>query len=241
MIAETNSYRSLEVYAWLNPHLALNVDWNTAWRVARSQWECDRLRRLDQVAAEPCRLARTGTTSASQRSDGERDRLCARTTARRACRCAILSASFAASRARRNRRRFAMSSASPERETLADSSSEPNAAVNLLNAMQQASRPVKLGDLGLIGEAMFCERLIDDHCEPESIVYRKAEIEHGGVPYVIEVAFGYRHRLLTKPYGRRSSRASTSPRPSAARRSVYASVWSTPAFDGDDPVTVFAH
>jgi hypothetical protein len=58
--------------------------------------------------------------------------------------------------------------------------------------MQGASRPVKLGDLGMVGEAHLRDRLIEDGCAPHSIAYRKAEIVHDGVPYVIEVAFGYR-------------------------------------------------
>ena len=40
--------------------------------------------------------------------------------------------------------------------------------------------------------------LVADGCDPDSLVYRKAEIEHDGLPYVIEVAFGYRP-TTTKP------------------------------------------
>ena len=79
-----------------------------------------------------------------------------------------------------------------ERETLADYFERPNAAARLLKAMRAASRPIKLADLGLIGEAHIRDRLIEDYCAPNSIVYRKAEVEHDGVPYVIEVAFGFR-------------------------------------------------
>ena len=65
-----------------------------------------------------------------------------------------------------------------------------NAALKLLTAMRERSRPVKPNDLGVIGADHLMERMLDDGCV--SIVYRKPEIEHDGLPYMIEVAFGYR-------------------------------------------------
>ena len=44
----------------------------------------------------------------------------------------------------------------------------------------------------MIGEDHLRRRLSHDGCDLESIVYRQAEVEDGGLPYVIEVAFGYR-------------------------------------------------
>jgi hypothetical protein len=67
----------------------------------------------------------------------------------------------------------------------------------LLEEMKAASRPVRANDLGIIGEA----HLIWVSDEPELGRYRKVEIEADGVPYLIEVAFGYRppddnHRIM---------------------------------------------
>ena len=78
-----------------------------------------------------------------------------------------------------------------ERETLRDYFERGDRAVDLLfGAMKRSSRPVKPRDLGVIGQAHLTERLQDDGCR--GIVYRKHEIELDGLPYVIEVAFGYR-------------------------------------------------
>ena len=80
-----------------------------------------------------------------------------------------------------------------ERETLRDYFERGDRAIAaLIEAMRNASRPVKPRHLGVIGQDHLTERLIEDNCEAGSIVYRKAEIELDGLPYVIEVAFGYR-------------------------------------------------
>jgi hypothetical protein len=83
-----------------------------------------------------------------------------------------------------------------ERETLRDFFERDNIPA-LLVAMQNASRQVKPRDLGVIGQAHLTERLQDDGCDLHSIVYRKAEMELDGLPYVIEVAFGYRGDLYS--------------------------------------------
>jgi DNA topoisomerase VI subunit B len=79
-----------------------------------------------------------------------------------------------------------------ERETLAEFYQRPVAVRRLLATMQAQARPVKPRDLGVIGEDHLMADLIGDGCDEDSIVYRKTEFEHDGLPYVIEVAFGYR-------------------------------------------------
>jgi DNA topoisomerase VI subunit B len=78
------------------------------------------------------------------------------------------------------------------RETLADFYARPGAALALLTALRASSRPVKPRDLGVIGAAHLQARMVEQGCAEDSVVYRKAEIEHNGTPYMIEVAFGYR-------------------------------------------------
>ena len=69
--------------------------------------------------------------------------------------------------------------------------------------MRDRSRPVKPRDLGVIGRDHLMERMIEDDCDPNSFVYRKREIEHDGLPYVIEAAFGYRSGDDEAEYGLR--------------------------------------
>ena len=125
-----------------------------------------------------------------------------------------------------------------ERETLAEFFERDNAATRLLAAMQGASRPVKLGDLGMVGEAHLRDRLIEDGCAPNGIAYRKAEIVHDGAPYVIEVGFGFRP---DSQYGRDVIEGfNFAPAIGDSPFQLEARLASLDV-DADDPVTVFAH
>ena len=79
----------------------------------------------------------------------------------------------------------------------------PMRRVKLLVAMRRSSRPVKPRDLGVIGEDHLSGVCSTTAAIWNSIVYRKAEIEHDGLPYVIEVAFGYREDDAERRAGRR--------------------------------------
>jgi hypothetical protein len=61
----------------------------------------------------------------------------------------------------------------------------------LLDAMRKQSRPIKPRDLGIIGEAHLRAKFESAGAAPESFSYKRAEIEHDGVPYLAEAAFGY--------------------------------------------------
>ena len=229
---EDSLFSLVETYAWLNPHLALDVKWNTGvgedarshhwdWEATDTGWNkwlpsmpssahwYDVERLNTQMANEIAYAQDHRTPCPSVRDFVAQFRGLKGTQTQAAIRDALGVA---------------------ERETLADYFERPNAAARMLKAMRAMSRPVKLGDLGLIGEAHLRDRLIDDDCAPNSIVYRKAEIEHDGVPYVIEVAFGFRpdpdepshglrvarglqlrpgHRRLAVPTGGDDWRAST--------------------------------
>jgi hypothetical protein len=124
-----------------------------------------------------------------------------------------------------------------ERETLAGFYQRDGAAERLLAAMRAVSRPVKPRDLGVIGEDHLAAHLVEVGCEEGSIVYRKAEFEHDGLPYVIEVAFGYR--------------GDEDPRRVAEGFNFAPAIGGSPFrlaerlenldLDSHDPVTVFAH
>ena len=61
----------------------------------------------------------------------------------------------------------------------------------LLSEMQKQSRPIKARDLGIIGEAHLRAKFQSAGAAPESFTHKKSEIEHAGVPYLAEAAFGY--------------------------------------------------
>jgi DNA topoisomerase VI subunit B len=61
----------------------------------------------------------------------------------------------------------------------------------LLDAMRKQSRPVKPRDLGIIGEAHLRAKFESAGAAAESFSYKRSEIEHDGVPYLAEAAFGY--------------------------------------------------
>jgi DNA topoisomerase VI subunit B len=68
---------------------------------------------------------------------------------------------------------------------------EAGRASALLDAMRKQSRPIKPRDLGIIGEAHLRAKFESAGAAPESFNYKKSEIEHDGVPYLAEAAFGY--------------------------------------------------
>jgi hypothetical protein len=68
---------------------------------------------------------------------------------------------------------------------------EAGRATALLDAMRKQSRPIKPRDLGIIGEAHLRAKFESAGAAPESFNYKKSEIEHDGVPYLAEAAFGY--------------------------------------------------
>src|SRR5262249_53519386 len=71
----------------------------------------------------------------------------------------------------------------------------------LLKAMQESSRPVQPKKLGLIGKSHLTATMVNlFDVEEHSVRYRNAVLEVKGLPYVLEVAFGYhaeeRERVL---------------------------------------------
>jgi DNA topoisomerase VI subunit B len=61
----------------------------------------------------------------------------------------------------------------------------------LLAEMCKASRSVKPRHLGAIGKEHLAAKFKSLGVAPETFVYRRAEFEHEGLPYLAEAAFGY--------------------------------------------------
>jgi hypothetical protein len=229
----TNGFLPLaEAYGWFNPHLNLSLklddddDEPWSWQATDPEWtkwrpsqptsphwyDPPRLNRL--MAAEIAHAIDRKAASPSVRDFiGQFRGLKATQTAAAICKALGVG----------------------ERETLKDFFQRDNAAVKLLTAMRERSRPIKAKDLGVIGEDHIGDRMLDDECV--SIVYRKAEIEDDGVPYMIEVAFGYRgdEHAATIIEGFNFSPAVGDSPFNLEGRLAAAEV------DDSDPVTVFAH
>jgi DNA topoisomerase VI subunit B len=62
---------------------------------------------------------------------------------------------------------------------------------SLLNEMIRSSKPIKPRELGVIGRDHILNKFEACRVDHKSFDYQKNEFEYDGLPYVIEVAFGY--------------------------------------------------
>jgi DNA topoisomerase VI subunit B len=240
---ENGFFSLVEAYAWLNPHLALDVKWNTGvgndahsfhreWEATDTGWTkwrpnmpssahwYDVERLSNQMANEIAYAEDHRTPSPSVRDFVGQFRGLKSTQTQAAIRDVL---------------------GVVERETLAEFFKRPNAAARMLKAMREMSRPIKLGELGWIGAGHLDDRLIDDDCDGGSIAYRRQEIVEGGVPYVIEVAFGYRPDPDEAQYGLRVVEGfNFAPAIGGSPFQLKQRLASLDV-DDDDPVTLFAH
>jgi hypothetical protein len=124
-----------------------------------------------------------------------------------------------------------------DRETLADYYRREPSGLKLLAAMCEASRPLKPKALGILGEDHLKATLVSSDCAPESLVIRKAELEHESLPYVLECAFGYRaDDLGVQVREGFNFTPAIGGSPFRLRE-----VLNRLQFESEDPVTVFAH
>jgi hypothetical protein len=75
----------------------------------------------------------------------------------------------------------------------------------LLAAMKKYSKPVAPKLLGVIGAAHFKERFLAAGGNAETFKYEQRKGVDGGIPYVVEVAFGL-HQSAFSPDGQRQNR-----------------------------------
>jgi DNA topoisomerase VI subunit B len=126
------------------------------------------------------------------------------------------------------------------RDLVAGDDVDAGAVHRLLSAIQAAARPVKPKALGVLGEAHLAHKLEGEWgCAPGGIRYKAVAGEAGGLPFVLELAFGVQDE------------------DGEVGRTIIAGVNWSPAIDSpfddlpyllgemrvdeDDPVTVIAH
>jgi len=188
--AKARFLQIVEDYAWLNPHLSLELEWfgervltvratNPAWR----KW-----RPSDTTSAHwyrPSDLERLIAAYIAYDRDNGR----ARTVREFIAEFRGLSGTA--------KQKAVLNATGLSREPLtafiADSGNlDPAMVRSLLFAMQAQSRPVKPKDLGVIGEEHFRRRFEAADCDMETFVYGKDLDNSDGLPVVAEFAFACR-------------------------------------------------
>jgi DNA topoisomerase VI subunit B len=175
-------------YTWLNPHLALTIDWFGESRIvgatdpAWAKWGPS-----DPTSPHwytPARFERLIAAYAAHDADRKRDR----TVREFVSEFRGLSATA--------KQQAVTTEAGLTRASLADliagNRINSKKSAGLLRAMQEHSKPVKPAMLGIIGRDHFAARFKAAGCEMESFEYRKVQ-DHDdeGIPFLVEVAFGW--------------------------------------------------
>jgi DNA topoisomerase VI subunit B len=188
-------------FTWINPHLTLSVDWNrpteddggepvpgTEWSIPASNPRWTKWRPSDPTSPhwyDDARIERLMAAYVAHEQD--------RGLTPRTVREFISEFRGLAGTAKQ---KAVLDAVAASRISLAEFFSngdhvDTGAVAKLLAAMQEHSRPIKPKDLGPIGKDHLLARFEAAGVAPESFDYRKAELEHDGVPYLIEFAFGY--------------------------------------------------
>jgi DNA topoisomerase VI subunit B len=174
-------------FAWLNPHLGLDITWDgdrTAWAPTNADWE--KWRPSDPMSAhwyDAGLLARLMVAYiAKDRDDGREPR-----TVRE-----FVSEVFRGLRGTAKQRRVLdeIGAARVSLPAFFGNGDQTNVA-RLLTAMQKHTRPVAPKDLGLIGEDHLRTRFAEAGADEKTFKYKREFVDDGGVPQVVEAAFGY--------------------------------------------------
>jgi hypothetical protein len=179
--------RIAEGFTWANPHLTLSATWED--HIQRTTPATDRTwrkwRPSDPTSPHWYDEPRLGRLIANNIAYAEDHGIACRTVWDFVREFRGLSATAKA--------KAICDTAGALRQSLADFYSDGKGAGIgvLLTEMQKQSRPIKPRDLGLIGEQHLRAKFDNAGAAPESFSYKKSEIEHGGVPYLAEAAFGY--------------------------------------------------
>jgi DNA topoisomerase VI subunit B len=229
--AEAGFLRLANRYVWLNTHLTLTATWLGEERVtwtatdpAWSKWKPNNSTSPHWYSPERLRLL-----MASEIALAEDRRQPSPSVREFVQQFRGLSSTVKASE-------ICMKLGVGERETLADYFRSRPDGLKLLAAMQALSAPVKPAALGVLGREHLESLLVASGCEASSLIIRRAEVEHEGLPYVIEVAFGFRHdEGMDLNEGFNFTPAIGASPFRLAERLAYAQI------EPGDPVTVFAH
>jgi DNA topoisomerase VI subunit B len=108
----------------------------------------------------------------------------------------------------------------------------------LLRAMKERARPVKPEALGVLGQSYVTAVLTGDGVEADTLTYRRAKGVAEGLPYVLEVACGWRQ----DPEARRTLLYGYNHAPTLRTPFVRLPIWLQVAeIDPQDPVTLLVH
>jgi Histidine kinase-, DNA gyrase B-, and HSP90-like ATPase len=227
MIEKANFHELVDAYRFLNPHLTLDLNDDDAWEATSpgwSKWKPNQPPSPHWYNGERMRQHIAAEIAHAE----DRKKPCP--TVR------DFLANFRGLSGTTKANEIGAQLKLAERETLRDFFERGDVQA-LIVAMRNASRKVKPRDLGVIGQGHLALRLEDGGCEVNSIVYRKHEMELDSLPYVIEVAFGYRgdDGAATVIEGFNFAPAVGGSPFSLEGRLAGAEV------DSEDPVTVIAH
>jgi DNA topoisomerase VI subunit B len=189
--AQEDFLRIAEDYTWVNPHLTLTVVWDRAecnpvqWTIPATDQTWRKWRPSDPTSPhwyDKPRLARLIANNIAYAQDHGTP---CRTVWDFVREFRGLSATVKA--------KAICEVAGASRMSLAQfyGDGEESRVAALLGAMRKQSRPIKPRDLGIIGEAHLRAKFESGGAAPESFSYKRSEIEHDGVPYLAEAAFGY--------------------------------------------------
>jgi DNA topoisomerase VI subunit B len=175
-------------FAWLNPHLALDIAWDgdrIAWAPTNAGWE--KWRPSDPTSAhwhDANRLTRLMAAYIVRDRDAGREP--------RTVREFVSEFRGLTGTAKQKRVLDEIGAARVSLLTFFGRGDVDQANVaKLLAAMQKGTRPVEPRDLGLIGEDHLRQRFVEAGADEETFKYKREFVVDGGVPQVVEVAFGY--------------------------------------------------
>jgi DNA topoisomerase VI subunit B len=195
---EENFLRLAESYAWLNPHLGLRVTWNGK-------------RKLDLKASNPAwkKWLPSWPTSAHWYDQSRFRRYVAAHIAHRGD---ITVREFVAEfrgMCGTAKQKAALAETGASHVSLHDFFGRKKAntknIAKLLAAMKRHSKPVQPADLGVIGKDHLYRMMEEAGGDPKTFTYNRTFGETGGIPRVIEFAFGV-HREGLGNAGRAPSR-----------------------------------
>jgi hypothetical protein len=175
-------------YAWLNPHLTLEVIWDEDRRgIEATEPTWRKWRPSDPTSAhwyDPARFERL--VAAYVADDQDRGR--ARAVREFISEFRGLSGSA--------KQKTVLDTAGMARMALGDDlftdgAGDSSALTRLLKAMQTATKPVKPQDLGLIGKEHLAAKFAAAGADPASFKYTRTLRDDDGIPAVVEVGFGY--------------------------------------------------
>jgi len=174
-------------YTWLNPHLALTVEWfGEQIKVAPTAPDWDKWRPSDATSAHwysPQHLDRLIAGYIAHDQDHGSDR-----TVRE-----FISEFRGLSGSRKQK--AVLEATGLARTNLSGicsgSGVDGRVVEQLLEAMKAETKPVKPAALGVVGKDHLHRRLRDAGCEMESFQYRKVVGDTDGVPWIVETAFAW--------------------------------------------------